>query len=181
MGYKVGSLASLPVLNGKTLYVFVLGTFQWEGGGIEKIAKNFDRLAKEFGPNGAIVMGHEGIDLSYELVKAMYDNGPDGIQELIIDGNRNGGALLVLDKYPSEISKDDPVLFSPLDRLENRAGGIDKFLNELCQYAAKPNDDFLKLFATHRKGVLGRLLSVIDVKPNIAGIGINVNALLAET
>lgn len=180
MGYKVGSLASLPIINGGMLYVFVLGNIHWKGGGIEKIAQNFDLRAKELGPRGAIVMGHEGVDLSYELIQAMYDNGPDGIQEMIHDGNRHGGALLITNKYPTEIEKTDPVLFAPIDQLEKRAGGIDRFFNELCEYARKPNEDFIRLFSIQQKGFFGRLLKVVDLKPNIAGIGLNLNALLED-
>jgi hypothetical protein len=161
-----------------TLYVFVLGSHQWNHGGLEKISSNFDKLAKEIGPKGAVVMGHDGHDLSYELVDALYNNGPDGIQELIMEGDRRGGAILILNKHPSQINNNDSVLFSPIDLLEKRAGGIDKFLTELCEFSSKPNKRFVKLFKTHNTGKLGRFLSVVDLKPNIAGIGININALI---
>jgi len=180
MGYRIGRLANLPIINGMTLYIFVLGSHQWKHGGIEKISDNFDKLAKEIGPQGAVVMGHDGFDLSYELVDALYNNGPNGIQELIIDGDRSGGAILILNKHPSQISDEDPILFSPLDLLEKRAGGIDKFFTELCEFSRKPNENFGELFVKHKKGFLGRLFSFVELKPNVAGIGININALFED-
>lgn len=53
-------------------------------------------------------------DLSYELVDALYNNGPDGIQEIIIDGDRRGGAILVLNKHPSKITNETQYFFRRL-------------------------------------------------------------------
>ena len=180
MGYRISTLGSLPILPGKDLYVFVLAGNHWQGGYLETITSNFDKLAKELDSDGAIIMGHDGIDLSYEVVDAMYSNGPDGIQELIIDGNRRGGAFLILSKHPSEISKTDTVLFAPLDEIRQSAGGFDQFLSELCEFSKKRNKHFLRHFRSKDDGVLKRLLKVVELKPNIAGVGLNLNALLEE-
>lgn len=180
MGYRISTLGSLPILPGKNLYVFVLAGNHWRGGDFETITENFDKLAKELGPDGAIVIGHDGVDLSYEVVDAMYSNGPEGIQELIIDGNRKGGAFLILSKHPSEISNTDTVLFAPLEQIKRSAGGFDQFLSELCEFAKNRNKAFLRHFRSADDGWLKKVLRVVELKPNIAGIGLNLNALLEK-
>ena len=180
MGYRIGSLASLPIIHGKSLYVFVLGRRMWHGGLLEEIEKNFNRLAKEIGPKGAIVMGHDGVDLSYELVDALYDNGPDGIQEIIIDGDSRDGAILILGGHPESIKKNDLVLYSPLEHLNAHFGGVQQFLSELCDFAEKPNEKFINKFHEPEDGVFTRIMKILELKPNFFGIGINLNALAAR-
>lgn len=180
MGYRIGKLASLPTIEGKSLYVFVLGQRMWHGGLLEIIDKNFNRLAKEIGPKGAVIMGHEGVDLSYELVNAMYDNGPDGIQEIIADGNSGDGAILILGEHPNSIQKNDMVLYAPLAHLDANFNGLQQFLSELCEFANNRNADFINKFHEPNDGIFTRVMSILELKPNIFGIGINLNALVAQ-
>jgi predicted CopG family antitoxin len=110
----------------------------------------------------------------------MYCNGPDGIQELIIDGNRKGGAFLILSKHPSEITKNDTVLFAPLEKIRRSAGSFDQFLSELCEFSKNRNIEFLRHFRSEDEGRLKKLLRVVDLRPNICGVGLNLNALLED-
>jgi hypothetical protein len=147
---------------------------------LEEIKNNFDLLAKEIGSKGAVVMAHNGADLSYNLINEMYNNGPDGIQELIADGDSGDSAILILGEHPKSIGKNDLVLYSPLAHLEASSGGLQKFLSELCDFSDNRNDAFIGRFHEPADGVFNRIMKILELKPNFFGIGINLNALAAQ-
>ena len=71
-GYRVSSLASLPVLPGKDLYVFVLGNVTWDGGLLQTVEDNFAKVAANIGSKAAIIKGHEGLQLSWSMDITQY-------------------------------------------------------------------------------------------------------------
>lgn len=180
MGYRISELASLPTIEGKFLYVFVLGKRMWSGSLLEYIDKEFSRLAKEIGPQGAVVMGHEGQDLSQQLVNALYENGPDGIQEIILDGNSGDGAVLILGEHPNNIQKNDLILYSPLAHLDKIFGGLPHFLSALCDFANDRDPGFITKFHEPNDGVFERAMNILELRPNFFGLGINLHALAGQ-
>jgi hypothetical protein len=71
MGYRISTIANLPIIPNMKLYVFVLGERCWEGGFSSIIEKNFAKLAKNLGRDAMLVTAHEGIDLGHELIDAV--------------------------------------------------------------------------------------------------------------
>ncbi len=121
MGYRISTLASLPVIPGKTLYVFVLGAPVWDGSLMHQVEKNFAKVAKGIGLKGAIVMGHEGVDLTSELMHAA-KNGPPGFQRLLSSAEAGEGAVLILGAHPQELGPDDMVLRMPRRSFDGAEG-----------------------------------------------------------
>lgn len=177
MGYRISTLASLPVIPGKTLYVFVLGAPVWDGSLMHQVEKNFAKVAKGIGLKGAIVMGHEGVDLTLELMDAA-KNGPPGFQRLLSSAEAGEGAVLILGAHPQELGPDDMVLYASLEGLEDRFGSLSVFFTALCDFAGRRDQTFLERFQAG-DGPIDRLLEVVDLKPNFFGIGVNLNRALA--
>ena len=171
MGYKIATLASLPVLPGKSLYVFVLGAAAWDGSMMQQVENNFAKVAKEIGPSGAIVMGHEGVNLKLELTAK---NGPPGFDRLLSNANDGEGAVLVVGAHPKQLRPDDLVLYATLDDLTKRFGSLSVFFTALCKFAETREKAFLERFRSG-KNTIDRLFDVVDLRPNFFGIGMNIN------
>ena len=77
MGYRIATISNLPVIPEMDLYVFVLGNYEWKGGYREIIERNFSRLAKNLGSKAAIIVGHDGTNLSSELIQCLHNRLPD--------------------------------------------------------------------------------------------------------
>lgn len=176
MGYRISTLASLPVIPGKSLYVFVLGAPVWDESLMQQVEKNFAKVAKGLGPKGAIVMGHEGVDLAYELIDTA-ENGPVGLKQLLANGEAGEGAVLIVGAHPAELGPDDLVLYATLEELETRFGSLSVFFTALCDFSERHDETFLKRFQSGQTSI-DRLLDVVDLKPNFFGIGVNINKAL---
>ena len=171
MGYKIATLASLPVIPGKSLYVFVLGASAWDGSLMQQAENNFAKIAEEIGPSGAIVMGHKGVNIMLELAA---ENGPPGFDRLLSNANDGEGAVLIVGAHPKELRPDDLVLYATLDGLTKRFGSLSVFFTALCEFANKRDKAFLKRFRSGQN-TIDRLLDVVDLKPNFYGVGVNIN------
>lgn len=177
MGYKISSLKSLPLAPGIDLYVFILGRNVWAGGWREELERNFDKLAKEFGPSAAMVAGHDGIDIIYELVEVAKTN--ESLSAALKLEQLNGTSLLLLGAHPYNFSYDDLALVVNEEHIEKLFGSMEPFLNELCDFAKDRNEMFLSKFEDTSQ-LTKEILDVVDLRPNLFGIGININRAIEK-
>ena len=176
MGYRISSLASLPVIPGKSVYVFVLGRRVWDGGLLAEVERNFANVAKEIGSNAAIIKGHEGVELASSLMDASV-NGPPHLSELLQEAEEGEGSILILGGHPTEIKPDDLALFATLPEIEKRFGSMAAFFSALCKFTTDRNQGFLDVFED-KSDVVGETVSIFELKPNFCGIGLNLNAVI---
>jgi hypothetical protein len=177
MGYRISTIANLPIIPDMKLYVFVLGERCWEGGFSSIIEKNFAKLAKNLGRNAMLVMAHEGIDLGHELIDAVKDR--YNLKELIDKAEGGTGGILILGAHPDRIGNDDLILYSPFKSIEEKFSNTDQYFNELCDFATGKNLEFLDRF-NEKTGQSLQVLDMIDLKPNFMGIGLNINKALEK-
>jgi len=181
MGYRISTIKNLPVIPEINLYVFVLGNYEWEGGYREIIEKNSNRLAKNLGPEAAIVVGHDGINLSNELIECLHNRLPDYklLKNLIRKANRSGTSLLLLGAHPKELNEKDLILYAPLSEIDMKFNELEIFFDELCRFAIDKNESFLRKFE-EKNNSINDYLGAIELKPNFFGIGININFFIEK-
>jgi hypothetical protein len=177
MGYRISSLASLPVVPGIDLYVFALLKHFWEEGPSAELENNFHKLAKNLGPNAAFVMGHEGNDLTNELYSCL-GNLPV-IHQFLDHADMNGPSILILGAHPNEITKDDLLLYASAVKIEERFGGLALFFDALYNFVFGRDSGFIDRFEK-KESSLDEVLDVVDLKPNFFGIGFNGNAFIEK-
>jgi hypothetical protein len=175
MGYMLSTLANLPDIHGIDLYIFVVGVRAWDDDLASVVRRNFDRLSGEIGPKAAIVKGLGRTDLIPELYAAIGNNPLLG--KLAYSGERDGGGILLLGVHPTKFSDGDLILYASLKLLEERFGGIHAFFDELCDFAATRDPKFLERFR-ESPSVADGVLDIVDLKPNLFGIGLNINAAI---
>jgi len=181
MGYRISTIKNLPVIPEINLYVFVLGNYEWQSGYRGIIEKNFNRLAKNLGPKAAIVVGHDGINLSNELIQCLHNRLLDYklLEDLVRKADHSGTSLLLLGAAPKELKATDLILYAPLSEIDIKFNELEIFFNELCHFATDMDESFLRKFEEPNISSYD-LLGIIDLKPNFFGIGININAFIEK-
>lgn len=179
MGYMISTLANLPMESGISFWVFLLGRRFWDKGFRHRIQENFSRLAQELGPHAAVVTGHEGVNLVPELVDAA-KNRPD-LSRIVsqTDSCADEGGILLLGAHPAQLGPDDLLLFSPFEHLDRAFGGVERFLDELCAYTRGSNPRFLSRFE-EKPDIFMNVLDILQLTPNLFGIGVNIKAAIAK-
>lgn len=179
MGYKISSLKSLPVIPGIDLYVFILGQHKWAGGYSEVIENNFSKLAQHLGKRGAIVAGHDGVklgrELSHELSNAALSN--KIVHDFVGKGESLGLSILLVGAHPSHLTDNDLFLLAPIEQIERSFGSLDQFFSELCEFSENRDTTFLEKFEERAK-TGGGISDFFELKPNMFGVGININAII---
>jgi hypothetical protein len=171
MGYMLSSLGNLPVQRNISLYIFVVNG-RWRGEFDELIEKNFSTLAKRIGRNSVIAKGFEPEFWSAQVcskylgkaVKTMIDVLP---------------ALLLTDAHPDFLTEGSLRLLVPLRDAEKRFGGLDVFFSALADFAKTRNPAFLTRFED-KESVGKKAWSVLELKPNMFGFGVNLKELVAQ-
>ena len=168
MGYMLSSLGHLPIEENVTLYIFVInGGFR--GGRYEVIERNFGEIAKRIGPNAIIVKGFEE-SWSAEVAQKYLGKNHHELLNLL-------PALLLTDSHPDKLTKDSFRLLIPLKNAEARFEDLETFFRALTNFANNRDKKFLKLFM-EEKDFLAKVNKIFEIKPNICGIGININAFI---
>lgn len=171
MGYMLSSLGNLPVQDDVSLYIFVVNG-RWNGEFDEIIERNFGALAKQIGPQSVIAKGFEPEAWSDQVcakylgkdTRTLYDAFP---------------ALLITDSHPERISDKTLRLLVPLRDAEKRFGGITVFFSGLAEFARNRDPAFLKRFE-EKESLKDKAWSVLELKPNFFGFGINLKELVAR-
>ncbi len=172
MGYALSNLGNLPVQDDIDLYIFVVGS-SWKDETYEAIENNFMELAKRIGPNAVIAKGFEPEAWSSQIcdrylgrnVETLYDVFP---------------ALLITDSHPENLTEKSMRLLVPLRDAQKRFGGTAAFFEALSDFARTRNPEFLQKFET-KESLGSKAWSVIELKPNFFGFGLNLKELFARS
>jgi hypothetical protein len=185
MGFHVSTLHNLPSGHIKH-FVHVLDMSQGAHG--RWIADNLLSLAKEFGPNAGLVTGTA--DLSNELYKFLANNVAEsfGAVENLL---HSATCLVVSEGHLA--STNSPVYLLPLSPPEESPAAQEMIQVLISMLAAAIKDERLdellnslgarQLSLTSAGGgfivcTLREANKVLELKPNIAGLGVNLNALI---
>ena len=183
MGYKISNLANLPENHGD-FHAFIVG--EGTGPQLDWMHVNFDRLAKEIGPDAVVVQGHDQT-LTEDIVALLQRYSNDQTTDFLGEGL----ILFVSEGHPQTTMK--PVFMFPLTLIDERsddsvgymAAVVDRVIRAIC------SDEFFDLvtkespnsYSMHYGGglifqFLTRLNEIIELKPNIVGFGINFNEII---
>ena len=169
MGYKLTSLASLPIEDEVDLYFFVVKE-GFDTDLTRLIDRNFDEIARRIGPHGgAIVTGlrKSGLRMFSQRTSWIHVAGVRTLAPLI----------LITDSHPSEISENSAVVVAPMAHICDKFETPDYFFEQLCGFAETRNTGFLDRFE-RRKSWYEVANEVLELKPGAFGIGVNINRLL---
>lgn len=190
MGFKVTTLHSVPVVNFE-YYIYVLEPSYsheyktWFDG-------NFEAVGKDLGRNAAIVRGYDD-RLTQELwqLVARYTADPEQAQAL----ERSLMSLVTLILSKGDIlTTEEPIYAIPIAILDSDPAARDQFMNILMGRILEAIhedsvDELVQRLGYHtiplrhsRSGLLFATLrhvnNALELKPNLAGIGVNINGIL---
>jgi len=168
MGYLLSSLAQLPVGDNVDLYIFVING-GWRGGSHQIIEENFAKLASEIGPRAVIAKGFNQ-SWTRDIARKYLGKDHKELFGLL-------PALLITDAHPDQLTDEGMRLLIPLKVVEAKFGNFDTFFDSLTKFAREKDSSFLAHF--HKKEESRKLAwNMLELKPNIWGIGININEIL---
>jgi hypothetical protein len=205
MGFTVGSFHRAPI--GEFEFSVFVITNHRDAAHNKWINRNFQRIAKDIGPKAVIVKGYND-DLSNEvkafLERWMNDRRDDSSEAArAIWGLLDKTTCLLVAKKDIRTT-DAPLLLIPLapaSKSDEPAAGskadAENFIGELMQSVVEKVRDGTILehaqalgaarfkLKSIRNGVvittLRQMNDVMELKPNIAGFGMNLNALIEKT
>ncbi|GKT11644.1 MAG: hypothetical protein ISEC1_P0611 [Thiomicrorhabdus sp.] len=171
MGYMLNSLGNLPIEDDIEVYIFVVNG-NWQGGFYDLIEKNFSNIARKIGSNAIIAKGLDQEQWTNEVAEKYFGENAGQLFQAL-------PALLLTSDHPENISKESYKLIVPLRDVESRFGDWDVFFKSLTKLAQGDDTEFLERFEDV-EDLIDKGNSVIELKPNFFGIGINLNALIAK-
>ncbi len=168
MGYKLTSLLRLPVQEEVSLYVFVVGASIWEGGLDEVVRRNFDNLAREFGPD-AVIVDALTAEFHGEVVRQYLGTDFKELKNLM-------PAILLTDSHPDDLTSDSMRVLVPLGDIHQQYVVLDTFLAELASFARGESDQLLRSLeqASRLKSAAAEVVRInIPVLPGVVTINLN--------
>ncbi len=171
MGYALSSLGNLPVQENISLYIFVVGG-GWKGELQDAIEQNFMELARRIGPNAVIAKGFDPEMWSQQICEKYLGKNVQTLNDVL-------PALLLTDAHPDHLTERSLRLLVPLRDAQQRFGGIEGFFRALTEFALNRDSSFLSRF--EEKPSLGsKAWSILELKPNFFGFGINIKEAVAR-
>ena len=171
MGYALNDLGNLPVDANVRFYIFVVnGRFREPL--YEMMQENFFRIAADIGGQAVIAVGTDPAAFTRAVAR-----------KYLGEGNSDAGfidilpALLITDTHPEQLTKASMRLVVPLADAESRMGGWHQFFDALGRFARGEDDEFLRRFE-NRADLLDAANRVLELRPGLFGISVNVNELL---
>ncbi len=171
MGYALSSLGNLPVQENISLYIFVVGG-GWKGEFQDAIEQNFMELAHRIGQNAVIAKGFDPEMWAQEIYEK-YLGKTVQMQSDVLP------ALLLTDAHPDRLTEHSLRLLVPLRDAEQRFGGLEGFFCALTEFAINQDRSFLSRFE-EKPNLASTAWSVLELKPNIFGFGINIKEVVAR-
>lgn len=171
MGYMLSSLGNLLVQNNISLYIFVVNG-RWKGEFNDAIEKNFGALANQIGPNSVIAKGFDPEAWSDQVCSLYLGRDTKTMMDVL-------PALLLTDAHPDRLTEKSLRLLVPLRDADKRFGGIEAFFGALAAFARSGDPSFLARFAD-KESLTNKVWSMLELKPNFFGFGINIKELLAR-
>jgi len=171
MGYALSTLGNLPLQDEISLYIFVVGS-SWKDEAYRAIEDNFMELAKQIGPTAVIAKGFEPEVWSSQVCDRYLGKSTETLYDVF-------PALLLTDSHPDRLSETSMSLLVPLRDAQKRFGGAAAFFDALSEFARTRNPSFLARFE-EKPTIEGKVWSVLELKPNFFGFGINLKELVAR-
>jgi len=171
MGYMLTSLGNLPIQDDISLYIFVVNG-RWRGEFNDVIEKNFGALAKQIGPNSVIAKGFDAEAWSDQVCSKYLGKNTRTMIDIL-------PALLLTDAHPDRLKEKSLRLLVPLRDAEKRFGGVEAFFSALADFAKSRDPAFLARFED-KESLRSKAWSVLELKPNFFGFGINLKDLVAR-
>lgn len=174
MGYVLNDLANLPIDDNVHFYIFVVNG-QYREPLYEMMEQNFTKIAAAIGSHAVIAVGTNPKQFTTTVAKAYLGEGHSdpGFARLL-------PALLITNEHPERLTKDSMRLVVPLADAEKRMGGWHQFFDALGRFARAEDDDFLRRFE-NRQDFLNAADRIVELKPGMFGISVNINELLKIT
>ena len=169
MGYQLASLGNLPVDESVNFYIFIVNG-DWNGGNYEILENNFSNIAQRIGPNAVIAKGFDSKAWTRDVASAYLGKNAKQLFGLL-------PALLLTDSHPDNLTDDSFRLLVPLGDAKERFGNFDTLFAALSDFAINRDATFLDNFEDERD-LIGAGNSIIDLKPNFFGVGININEMI---
>jgi hypothetical protein len=167
--YVINDIAVLKSAFNFDLFIISLD-MGWQGGLADPLMQNFDDLARRIESHGGAMVRcldetplmdlcerYLGVSL-YELSNVL-------------------PALLITDARPDQVQESSLRLVVPLKKVEELYGSFDEFLMELVNFVRNRDSAFLRRFEDKPIGFWDAV-HAIDLKPNMFGIGININHII---
>lgn len=161
------SLAHLPFEKHIDMYIFSVGDNIWEGGLPEIVHRNFDKIAKEIGPD-AIIVGALQDKFYGEVVHTYLGKNYKELKNLM-------PALLITDSHPSKLCDESFRMVIPLREVHKHYEIIDSFLNDLTAFIRHESDELLRQLEDSccLASVAGEVVDVtIPVIPGVVAVNI---------
>jgi hypothetical protein len=169
MGYMLSSIGSLQVDDKVSLYIFVVNG-SWRGEPYDTIDRNFESIAERIGERAIIAKGFDKAAWTSQIAKRYFGENSRRLFEAL-------PALLLTDSHPDNLRTDSLRLIVPLREVKGRFVDWDEFFRFLSEFATHQNSDFLSRFKEHMDW-FDTANGIVDIRPNIFGIGINLNAAI---
>ncbi|MBB4255453.1 hypothetical protein [Rhizobium sp. BK008] len=172
MGYYLSSLAELPRDDDVKIYIFVL-TDGVRSDLHDALQRNFLAIAKGIGTEAVIATGFDEHLWTEDLMKRYLGDAS------IAQFYRYLPGVLITDSHPDEITEQSLKIVVPLEVAQKKFGSVDAFFSALIAFAKGRNQEFLGTITSDQSAMLNiiaHLNDIVDLKPNFAGLGINLNA-----
>ena len=156
MGYRISTLKNLPSNFG--CYYFLIGEYRNHSVINDLFREDFRIIADQLGETNAIIESTDNGDWEYELVSSLC-NHPALFTKIPIYENRLPG-LLIMWKHPSNLEKNDAVVYIPFKVLEDTYSNSSDLLWDLVFFAKGKNKDLIKKTKKKYKIIKGLSLSV---------------------
>jgi len=172
MAYILNELANLPVDDNVHFYIFVVNG-QFKEPLNEMIQSNFSSLGKSIGSNAVIAAGTDAKEFTTQVARKYLGEGnsDDSFTQSL-------PALLITNAHPDKLTKESVRLVVPLRDAEKRFGDWSQFFKLLTAFVRGENRDFLDKFESKEEDSMDVGNKILHLKPNLFGVGINVNELL---
>ena len=128
-------------------------------------------IAKSIGSNAVIAVGTDPKAFTTQVAHQYLGEGTT-------DGSfaRALPALLITNAHPAKLTKDSVRLVVPLRDAENRFGGWQQFFDLLSSFVRGESKEFLEKFEK-RENLLDAANKIVNLKPGMFGVSLNINEL----
>lgn len=190
MGFKVTTMHNVPAV-GMEYYVYVLEP-SWSHCYKDWFDSNFDSIGKELGADAALVQGWDE-QLTHELVNFVAEWSANSEEGNVLE--RTAFSMVSLIVSQGDIYQtNEPIIWIPIADPDKSSEDGEKFLSAMMETVVGAiKDGDIQKFAIDtgaveiplrgvRQGLLFNTLrylnNVLQLQPNIAGIGANLNAAI---
>lgn len=185
MGFYVSTLRNVPA-DRFNHYIYVVDC-SGNSSHSSWINENLDLIGQAIGSGAGIISGPD--DLSWEVYGFLCNELEEGFSE-IEQLLHTSTCLLITDNILSENQRD--AFLIPLSSGSAEDNGLHEYMNQVIEgivdsmssgkFIDYLNTNAAAKFRIKQKGelLIDSANSIIELKPNIAGIGININALIEK-